>query len=84
MGYDMLTIIGPTATGKTRLAARVAYLLNGEILSADSRQIYRGMDLGTGKDLADYTVEGRQVPYHLINLVEAGTQYNVFEFQREF
>ncbi len=80
----MLTIIGPTATGKTRLAARVAYLLNGEILSADSRQIYRGMDLGTGKDLADYTVEGRQVPYHLINLVEAGTQYNVFEFQREF
>jgi len=84
MGYDMLTILGPTATGKTQLAARVAYQLNGEILSADSRQIYRGMDIGTGKDLADYTVEGRQIPYHLINLVEAGTQYNVFEFQSEF
>jgi tRNA dimethylallyltransferase len=84
MKYDMLTILGPTATGKTQLAAMVAHRLNGEILSADSRQIYRGMDLGTGKDLADYTVEGRQVPYHLIDLVEAGTQYNVFEFQREF
>ncbi len=80
----MLTILGPTATGKTHLAAQVAYRLNGEILSADSRQIYRGMDLGTGKDLADYTVAGRQIPYHLIDLVEAGTQYNVFEFQREF
>jgi tRNA dimethylallyltransferase len=84
MKYDMLTILGPTATGKTQLAARVALQLNGEILSADSRQIYRGMDLGTGKDLADYTVEGRQIPFHLIDLVEAGTQYNVFEFQREF
>src|SRR5665647_553903 len=84
MRYDMLTILGPTASGKTQLASQVAYRLNGEILSADSRQIYRGMDLGTGKDLADYTVEGRQIPYHLINLVEAGTQYNVFEFQREF
>ncbi len=80
----MLTILGPTATGKTQLAAQVAYQLKGEILSADSRQIYRGMDLGTGKDLADYLVEGRQVPYHLIDLVDAGTQYNVFEFQREF
>ena len=80
----MLTILGPTASGKTQLAAQVAFRLNGEILSADSRQIYRGMDLGTGKDLSDYTVEGRQIPYHLIDLVEAGTQYNVFEFQREF
>ena len=84
MKYDMLTILGPTATGKTHLATQVAYRLNGEILSADSRQIYRGMDLGTVKDLADYTVAGRQIPYHLIDLVEAGTQYNVFEFQREF
>jgi len=84
MGYDMLTILGPTATGKTQLAARVAHRLNGEILSADSRQIYRGMDIGTGKDLSDYRVEGQLVPYHLIDLVEAGTQYNVFEFQREF
>ena len=84
MKYDMLTILGPTASGKTQLAAQVAFRLNGEILSADSRQIYRGMDLGTGKDLSDYTVEGQQIPYHLIDLVEAGTQYNVFEFQREF
>jgi len=84
MQYDMLTILGPTATGKTQLAARIALRLNGEILSADSRQIYRGMDLGTGKDLADYTIDGVKVPYHLIDLAEAGTQYNVFEFQREF
>lgn len=84
MKYDMLTILGSTATGKTQLAAQIAHRLNGEILSADSRQIYRGMDLGTGKDLADYTVDGHIIPYHLIDLVEAGTQYNVFEFQREF
>ena len=80
----MLTILGATATGKTQLAARVAYQLNGEILSADSRQIYRGMDLGTGKDLGDYIVDGCPIPYHLIDLVDAGTQYNVFEFQRAF
>lgn len=84
MKYDMVTILGPTATGKTSLAAQVAYRLNGEVLSADSRQIYRGMDLGTGKDLADYVVNGQQVPYHLIDLVDAGVQYNLFEFQREF
>ena len=80
----MLTILGPTATGKTQLAASLAAKLNGEVLSADSRQIYRGMDLGTGKDLADYTVGGERIPYHLIDLVEAGEQYNVFEFQRSF
>ena len=84
MNYDMLTILGPTATGKTQLAAQIALQLNGEILSADSRQIYRGMDLGTGKDLADYIVGGVQIPYHLIDMAEAGTQYNVFEFQRQF
>ena len=84
MRYDMLTILGPTATGKTLLAAHVASRLGGEILSADSRQIYRRMDLGTGKDLADYVVEGKTVPYHLIDMVEAGAQYNIFEFQREF
>ena len=84
MKYDMLTILGPTATGKTQLAASLAAKLNGEVLSADSRQIYRGMDLGTGKDLADYTVGGERIPYHLIDLVEAGEQYNVFEFQRSF
>jgi tRNA dimethylallyltransferase len=84
MKYDMLTILGPTATGKTQLAAAIADQMNGEILSADSRQIYRGMDLGTGKDLGDYVVDGRQVAYHLIDLVDAGVQYNVFEFQRQF
>lgn len=84
MKYDMLTILGPTATGKTQLAAIIAKELNGEILSADSRQIYKGMDLGTGKDLADYVVDGVKIPYHLIDIVDAGTQYNVFEFQRQF
>jgi tRNA dimethylallyltransferase len=84
MKYDMLTILGPTATGKTQLAALVAQKIDGEILSADSRQIYRGMNLGTGKDLADYTVEGRQIPYHLVDIADAGSQFNVFEFQRQF
>lgn len=84
MNYDMLTILGPTATGKTQLAAQMAHRLNGEILSADSRQIYRGMDLGTGKDLADYVVNGTRVPCHLVDIANAGEQYNVFEFQRQF
>jgi len=84
MKYEMLTILGHTATGKTQLAANISSRVNGEVLSADSRQIYRGMDLGTGKDLDDYSINGYNVPYHLIDLVEAGTQYNVFEFQREF
>jgi tRNA dimethylallyltransferase len=84
MKYDMLTILGPTATGKTRLAAQVAKRLNGEILSADSRQIYRGMDLGTGKDLEDYIVDGITVPCHLVDMADAGTQFNVFEFQQQF
>jgi len=84
INYDMLTILGPTATGKTQLAAQMAHHLNGEVLSADSRQIYRGMDLGTGKDLADYIVEGVRVPCHLVDIANAGEQYNVFEFQRQF
>lgn len=84
MKYDMLTILGPTATGKTRLAAMAASRLNGEILSADSRQIYRGMDLGTGKDLEDYMVGGTRVPCHLVDIADAGTQFNVFEFQQQF
>lgn len=84
MKFDMLTILGPTATGKTQLAARMAYHLNGEVLSADSRQIYRGMDLGTGKDLADYVVQGSKIPCHLVDIANAGEQYNVFEFQRQF
>ena len=82
--YDLITILGPTASGKTPLAAVLAYDLDAEIISADSRQIYRGMDLGTGKDLADYTINGITIPYHLIDIAEPGYKYNVFEFQRDF
>lgn len=82
--YDLIAILGPTASGKTPFAAALAARLNTEIISADSRQIYRGMDLGTGKDLIDYTVEGKQVPYHLIDIVDPGYKYNVFEYQRDF
>lgn len=81
---DLLTILGPTASGKTALAAALAYELDTEIISADSRQIYRQMDLGTGKDLADYVVNGKSIPYHLIDIVEPGYKYNVFEYQRDF
>lgn len=82
--YDLITILGPTASGKTLFAAELAAELDTEIISADSRQIYRGMDLGTGKDIADYTVNGRLIPYHLINIADPGYKYNVFEYQRDF
>ncbi len=84
MKYDMITILGPTASGKTTLAAHLAASLQGEIISADSRQVYRRMDLGTGKDLDDYRIDGVQVPYHLIDICEPGTQYNVYEYQKDF
>ena len=84
MKYDLITILGPTASGKTPLAAALADRLGTEIISGDSRQVYRRMDLGTGKDLVDYVVDGRPVPYHLIDIVEPGTKYNVFEYQRDF
>ena len=84
MKYDLITILGPTASGKTLLATALADKLGTEIISGDSRQVYRRMDLGTGKDLADYTIEGRSVPYHLIDIVEPGYKYNVFEYQRDF
>lgn len=84
MKYDLITIIGPTASGKTPLAAALANRLDTEIISGDSRQVYRRMDLGTGKDLVDYTVNGHEVPYHLIDIVEPGYKYNVFEYQRDF
>ena len=80
----MITILGPTASGKTDLAAHLAARLNAEIISADSRQVYRGMDIGTGKDLADYTVGGHAVPYHLIDICEPGTKYNLFRYQQDF
>ena len=82
--YDLLTITGPTASGKTSLAVAVADALNGEIISADSRQVYRGMDIGTGKDLAEYHFRGKQIPYHLIDICDAGDKYNVYEYQHDF
>ena len=80
----MITILGPTASGKTDLAAHLAARLNAEVISADSRQVYRGMDIGTGKDLADYTVDGHAIPYHLIDICEPGTKYNLFRYQQDF
>lgn len=82
--YNLVVITGPTATGKTSLAAHLAIKLDGEIISADSRQIYRKMDLGTGKDYDDYVVNGIQIPYHLIDIHQPGYKYNVFEFQNDF
>ena len=82
--YDLITVLGPTASGKTRFAVQLADRLGTEIISGDSRQVYRRMDLGTGKDLDDYRIGDRSVPYHLIDIVEPGTKYNVFEYQRDF
>lgn len=84
MKYDLITILGPTASGKTSLATRLAMKLKGEIISADSRQVYRSMDIGTGKDLSEYIVDGVFIPYHLIDIVEPGYKYNLFEYQRDF
>ena len=84
MKYDLITILGPTASGKTSLSTRLAFELNGEIISADSRQVYRSMDIGTGKDLSEYIVDGVFIPYHLIDIVEPGYKYNLFEYQRDF
>jgi len=81
---NLITILGPTASGKTKVAAALADRMNGEVISADSRQVYRGMDLGTGKDLDDYRVGERHVPFHLINIVDPGYEYNVYEFQHDF
>jgi len=83
-GYDMLVITGPTASGKTDLAARLALRLGGEVISADSRQVYKQMNIGTGKDYRDYLVDGIQVPCHLIDIREPGYRYSVFEYQRDF
>ncbi|WP_054720862.1 tRNA (adenosine(37)-N6)-dimethylallyltransferase MiaA [Marinifilum fragile] len=84
MHYNLLVVLGATATGKTSLAVNLAKDFNGEIISADSRQIYRGMDLGTGKDIEEYVVDGVEIPYHLIDIADAGYKYNVFEFQQDF
>ena len=83
--YDLITILGPTACGKTTLAVALADRLGTGVISADSRQVYRRMDIGTGKDMADYCLpDGRKVPYYLIDIVEPGYKYNVFEYQRDF
>ncbi|MDR0811428.1 MAG: tRNA (adenosine(37)-N6)-dimethylallyltransferase MiaA [Paludibacter sp.] len=80
----MLTILGPTACGKTAFAVALAKELDGEIISADSRQVYRAMDIGTGKDLNEYIVDNQQIPYHLIDICEAGEKYNLYEYQHDF
>ena len=83
--YDLVSLVGPTACGKTSLAVELALAIPGaEIISADSRQVYRGMDIGTGKDIAEYTRDGVTVPSHLLDIVDAGEKYNLFEFQRDF
>jgi tRNA dimethylallyltransferase len=82
--YDLLVITGPTASGKTSLAATLAFRLNGEVISADSRQVYREMNLGTGKDYDDYLISGKQILFHLIDIADPGYKYNVFEYQRDF
>ncbi|MCU0341437.1 MAG: tRNA (adenosine(37)-N6)-dimethylallyltransferase MiaA [Spirosomaceae bacterium] len=80
----LIVILGPTACGKTRLAVHLARRLGGEVISADSRQVYRGMDIGTGKDLSEYFVDNEAIPYHLIDILAAGAQYNVHQFQQDF
>lgn len=81
---DIITILGPTASGKTTFACHLACHFDGEILSGDSRQIYRSMDIGTGKDLTDYVIGGKQIPYHLIDIRDAGDKYNIFDYQLDF
>lgn len=82
--YELITVLGPTASGKTAFATHLAGRLQTEIISGDSRQVYRSMDIGTGKDLSEYTVNGKQIPYHLIDIHPPGYKYNVFEYQHDF
>jgi tRNA dimethylallyltransferase len=82
--YNLITILGPTATGKTRLASLLAARLDGEVISADSRQVYRGMDIGTGKDYSDYVVDDVEIPFHLVDIEYPGNHYNVYRFQSDF
>ncbi len=84
MMHTLITILGPTATGKTALAAEVAYRLGGEVISADSRQVFRGMDIGTGKDLADYHIHDIDIPYHLIDICDPAEEYNAYRFMGDF
>ena len=82
--YDMITVLGATAGGKTSFAVNLALRLNAEIISADSRQVYRNMDIGTGKDLEEYTVNGEKIPYHLTDIIDDGEKYNVYRYQADF
>ena len=84
MAKNIVVILGPTASGKTLLAAKLAYDLQGEIISADSRQVYENMDIGTGKDLNQYMINDRRIPYHLIDIVAPESEFSVFEFQKRF
>jgi tRNA dimethylallyltransferase len=84
MHYNLITILGPTATGKTKLASQLADKFKGEIISADSRQVYKKMDIGTGKDLSDYVVDAKKIPYHLIDIAEPETEFNLYEFTLHF
>jgi tRNA dimethylallyltransferase len=84
MQYDLITILGPTATGKTKLAVKLADYFDGEIISADSRQVYREMNIGTGKDLSEYSLNGKQIPYHLIDIIDPTEEFNLYSFQEGF
>src|SRR4030066_1039178 len=84
MNCNLITILGPTATGKTKLAAQLAHRFNGEIISADSRQVYKGMDIGTGKDFSDYFVNDHKIPFHLIDIADPDSEFNLFEFILHF
>ncbi len=84
MKFNLITILGSTATGKTKLAVQLADCFNGEIISADSRQVYRGMNIGTGKDLSEYFIDGRQIPCHLIDIIDPTEEFNLFSFQQNF
>jgi len=81
---ELVVILGPTASGKTNLACHLAQLVGGEIISADSRQIYRKMDIGTGKDLSEFNINGQQIPHHLIDIRDPGYKYNIWEYQADF
>jgi len=81
---NLIVILGCTATGKTNVAVNLANKIKGEVISADSRQVYKGMNVGTGKDLSEFTVDGKAIPHHLIDIVEAGSEYNVYKYQKDF
>ena len=82
--FPLIVILGPTASGKTHLAVQLADIIDGEIISADSRQVYRGMDIGTGKDLDEFEIQGKKIPHHLIDIIDAGENYHIYQFQQDF